>query len=110
MLQYIKLFGDSSLFNESATRREGFTEASRRLQEGSVKPSRSVSLRRLRDTCKAPPRTLRGGCTEGLTKAPWRVHEASSKGPGRNFVGFLNDDACDRVGSILCFVGPELLL
>ena len=48
-------------------------------------------------------------CTEGSTKTPWRVHEASSKGPWRNFVGFLHDDACNRVGSILCFVDPELL-
>ena len=29
---YIKLFGDLSLFNESATLREGFTKASRRLR------------------------------------------------------------------------------
>ena len=49
-------------------------------------------------------------CTEGSTKkAPWRVHKASSKGPGRNFVGLLHDDACNRVGSILCFVSPKLL-
>ena len=25
--------------------------------------------------------------TEGSTKAPWRVYEASSKGPWRNLVG-----------------------
>ena len=49
-------------------------------------------------------------CTEGSTKkAPWRVDEASSKGPWRNFVGLLHDDACNRVGSILCFVSPKLL-
>ena len=49
-------------------------------------------------------------CTEGSTKkAPWRVHEASSKGPWRNFVGLRHDDACNRVGSILCFVSPKLL-
>ena len=34
---------------------------SRSLQEGSAKPSRSVSSRRLRGASKAPPRTLRGG-------------------------------------------------
>ena len=33
MFLYIKLFGDLSLFNESATLREGFTKASRRLRE-----------------------------------------------------------------------------
>ena len=43
-------------------------------------------------------------CTEGSTKAAWRVQEASSKGPWRNFVGFLNDDACNRVGSMLCLL------
>ena len=49
-------------------------------------------------------------CTEGSTKkAPWSVHEASSKDPWRNFVGLLHDDACNRVGSILCFVSPKLL-
>ena len=64
-----------------------------------------MSVRRLREPFVEVP------CTEGSTKAPWRVHEASSKGPWRNFVGFhLNDDPCNRVGSILCFVGPKLLL
>ena len=64
-----------------------------------------TSVRRLREPFVEVP------CTAGSTKAPWRVHEASSKGPWRNFVGFLNDDPCNRVGgSILCFVGPELLL
>ena len=49
-------------------------------------------------------------CTEGSTRAPWRVHEASSKGPWRNFVGFHHEDPCNRVGSVLyCFVDPELL-
>ena len=33
MFLYIKLFGDLSFFNESATLREGFTKASRRLRE-----------------------------------------------------------------------------
>ena len=47
---------------------------------------------------------------EGPTKAPWRLYEASSKGPWRNFVGLLHDDAWNRVGSILyCLVDPELL-
>ena len=49
-------------------------------------------------------------CSEGSTKVPWRVHEKFSKGPWKNFVGFLHDAACNRVGSILyCFLGPELL-
>ena len=30
--------------------------------------------------------------TEGSTKAPWRVHEASSKGTWRNFARSLYDD------------------
>ena len=60
-------------------------------------------VRRLREPFVEVP------CTEGSTKAPWRVHKASSKGPWRNFVGLFNDDACNRVGSILCFVCPELL-
>ena len=33
MFLYIKLFGDLSLINESATLREGFTKASRRPRE-----------------------------------------------------------------------------
>ena len=45
-------------------------------------------VRRLREPFVEVP------CTEGSTKAPWRVHEASSRGPWRNFVGFLHDDAC----------------
>ena len=61
-------------------------------------------VRRLRELFVEVP------CTEGSTKAPWRVHEASSKGPWRNFGGFLHDNACNRVGSILfCFVDPKLL-
>ena len=86
-------------------------KASRRLQEGSAKPSGAChrgefveTVRRLREPFVEVPCT-----TEGSTKTPWRVHEASSKGPWRNFVGFLHDDACNRVESILCFVGPELL-
>ena len=57
LLQFMKFRGLLSSFNESVTLREGFTKASK----GSTKPSRSVSSRRLREACKAPPRTLRGG-------------------------------------------------
>ena len=60
------------------------------------------SARRLREPFVEVP------CTEGSTKAPWRVHEAFLKGPLRNFVGFLHNDACNRVGSILCLFNPEL--
>ena len=41
--------------------------------------------------------------TEGSTKTPWRVHEASSKGPWMNCMLLLDHD-CNRVWSILyCF-------
>ena len=41
--------------------------------------------------------------TEGSTKTPWRVHEASSKGPWMNCM-FLLDHDCNRGWSILyCF-------
>ena len=91
-----------------------------------VAPSRS-----LREAFKRAPRSLRGAClregfaeplrrhhepfaevyepfaevehSEGSTKTPWRVHEASSKGPWMNCM-FLLDHDCIRVWSILyCF-------
>ena len=43
------------------TNQPPFAKASRSLQEGSTKPSRSVSSRRLRGASKAPPQSLRGG-------------------------------------------------
>ena len=92
-----------------------------------VAPSRS-----LREAFKRAPRSLRGAClregfaepprrhhepfaevyepfaevahTEGSTKTPWRVHEASSKGPWMNCMFLLDHDDCNRVWSILyCF-------
>ena len=85
-----------------------------------VAPSRS-----LREAFKRAPRSLRGAClregfaepprrhhepfaevahTEGSTKTPWRVHEASSKGPWMMNCMFLLDHDCNRVWSILyCF-------
>ena len=84
----------------------------RSLQEGSAKPSRSVSSRRLRGASKAPPRKsfaevyesfAKVAHTEGSTKTPWRVHKASSKGPWMNCM-FVLDHDCNRVWSILyCF-------
>ena len=94
--------------------------------EAPVAPSRS-----LREAFKRAPRSLRGAClregfaepprrhhepfaevyepfaevahTKGSTKTPWRVHEASSKGPWMNCM-FLLDHDCNRVWSILyCF-------
>ena len=91
-----------------------------------VAPSRS-----LREAFKRAPRSLRGAClregfaeppgrhhepfaevyepfaevahTEGSTKTPWRVHEASSKSTWMNCM-FLLDHDCNRVWSILyCF-------
>ena len=59
--------------------------------------------------CRCKP-FVEVSCTEGSAKAPWRVHEASSAGPGRNLVGFLHDGVCIRFGPILyCFLDPMLL-
>ena len=91
--------------------------------EAPVAPSRN-----LREAFKRAPRNLRGAClregfaepprrlhepfaevyepfaevahTEGSTKTPWRVHEASSKGPWMNCM-FLLDHDCNHVWSIL---------
>ena len=72
-----------SSFNESATFLEGFMKPSRRLREafaGRVFEKVSWSLQ----GASANP-SWRFIALE----APRRVHEASSKGPWRNFVGFL---------------------
>ena len=63
---------DESFPNEDAT--SASAKASRSLQEGPAKPSRSVSSRRLRGASKAPPRTLRGGCIYR------RLHEDALEG------------------------------
>ena len=55
-------------------------------------------VRRLREAFVEVP------CAKGSTKAPWRVHEASSRGPWKNFVGFLRDDACSCVNSVMSFL------
>ena len=96
--------------------------------------------RRLHKAFKRAPRSLRGAClregfaepprrlheplaefyepfaeiayTEGSTKTPWRIHEASSKGPWMNCMFLLNDAcSCNRVWSILlyCFFSPPRL-
>ena len=70
---------DESFPNEGA--RGAFKKPSRSLQEGSAKPSRSVSSRRLRGASKAPPRTLRGGLRTlrgGCTYR--RLHEDTLEG------------------------------
>ena len=61
---------------------------SRSLQEGSAKPWRGVSSRRLRGASKAPPRTLRGGLRTlrgGCTYRRLRLREGFSHTHG----GFL---------------------
>ena len=93
--------GGLSLFNESATLRgaslsEGFAKPPRRLHEPFAEiyePFAEVAY------------------TEGSTKTPWRVHEASSKGPWMNSRVFLLDDVCNRVWSLVyCFFLPPVLL
>ena len=80
-----------------------------------AKPSRSLRGACLREGFAEPPRRhhepfaevyepfAEVAHTEGSTKTPWRVHEASSKGPWMNCM-FLLDHDCNRVWSILyCF-------
>ena len=105
MFRCIRLFGDLSLFNNQPP----FVKASRRLHEGFKKAPRYLRGACLRGDFVEPVSRLCESfvevpCTEGSTKTPWRVHEASSKGSWRNFVGLLNDDACNRVGSMLCLL------
>ena len=85
------------------TNQPPFAKASRSLQEGGAS---------LLEGFAKPPRRLHEpfaevAYTEGSKKTPWRVHEASSKGPWMNSRVFLLDDACHRVWSILyCFFYP----
>ena len=61
--------------------RGAFAKPSRSLQEGSTKPSRSVSSIRLRGASKAPPRTLRGGLRTLRGGCPYRrFHEDALEG------------------------------
>ena len=83
--------------------------------EAPVAPSRSLRGACLREGFAEPPRRLHEpfaevyepfaevAHTEGSTQTPWRVHEASSKGPWMNCM-FLLDHDCNRVWSKLyCF-------
>ena len=91
--------GGLPLSDESATLCEGFTKPSRGLREAFAEPPRR--LHELFAEVYEPFAEV--AYTEGSTKTPWRVHEASSKGPWMNCM-FLFDDACNRVWSILyCF-------
>ena len=80
-----------------------------------VAPSRSLRGACLREGFAEPPRRhhepfaevyepfAEVAHTEGSTKTPWRVHEASSKSTWMNCM-FLLDHDCNRVWSILyCF-------
>ena len=98
------------------------TEASRRLREAFKRASeafkrapRSLLEDTLHEGFAEPPRRhhepfaevyepfAEVAHTEGSTTTPWRVHEASSKGPWMNCM-FLLDHDCNRVWSILyCF-------
>ena len=72
-----------------------------------VAPSRSLRGACLREGFAEPPRRLHEpfaevyepfaevAHTEGSTKTPWRVHEASSKGPWMNCM-FLLDHDCNQ--------------
>ena len=76
-----------------------------------VAPSRSLRGAGLREGFAEPPRRhhepfaevyepfAEVAHTEGSTKTPWRVREASSKGPWMNCM-FLLDHDCNRVWSI----------
>ena len=81
---------------------------SRSLHEAFKRAPRSLRGACLREGLAEPPRRLHEpfaevAYTEGSTKTPWRVREASSKGPWMNCM-FLLDDDCDHVWSILyCF-------
>ena len=102
------------------TNQPPFTKASRSLQEGSAKPSRSVCSRRLRGASKAPPRTLRESLRTLRRGCIYRrLHEdtlegsrglLSSKGPWMNCM-FLLDGGCNnRAWSILYCLSPPTLL
>ena len=85
--------------------------------EAPVAPSsRSLRGACLREGFAEPPRRLHEpfaevyepfaevAHTEGSTKTPWMVHEASSKGPWMNCMFLLDHDCDHRVWSILyCF-------
>ena len=115
----------------SRSLQEGSAKPSRRVSSRRLRAIPTEASRRLREAFKRAPRSLRGAClregfaepprrhhepfaevyepfaevahTEGSTKTPWRVHEASSKGPLMNCM-FLLDHDCNRVWSILyCF-------
>ena len=73
-----------------------------------ARPLRSLRGACLREGFAEPPRRhhepfAEVAHTEGSTKTPWRVHEASAKGPWMNCM-FLLDHDCNRVSSIsYCF-------
>ena len=73
--------GGLSLFDESATLREGFTEPSRGLREAFAERVLEKASRSLYEPFAEFYEPFATAYTEGSTKTPWRVHEAFSKGP-----------------------------
>ena len=105
--------GGLSLFDESATLREGFTKPSRGLREAFAERVLEKASRSLHEPFAESYEPFAIAYTEGSTKTPWRVHEASSKGPWMNCMFLLLDDACNRVWSLLLycfFFTPQTIL
>ena len=69
--------GGLSLSDESASLHEGFTKPSRELRETFAEPPRRLH----EPFAEVYEPFAEVAYTEGSTKTPWRVHEASSKGP-----------------------------
>ena len=111
LLIWLPFSGGLSLFDESVTLHEGFTKPSRGPREAFAvrvfeKASRSLQGASHEPFAEVYEPFAGVAHIEGSTKTPWRVHEASSKGPWMNCM-FLLDDACSRVWSILyCFFAP----
>ena len=92
--QVINIFTKSGIqllgaYHYLTTNQPPFAKTSRSLQEGSTKPSRSVSSKRLHEASKASPRTLRGGCIYR------RLHEDALEGSR----GLL-EESVDELGRI----------
>ena len=98
------------LFDESVTLHEAFKRAPQSLRGACLREGFAEPPRRLHELfAEVYEPFAEIAYTEGSTKTPWRVHEASSKGPWMNCM-FLLDDARNRVWStsycffhLLCF-------
>ena len=99
---YVSNLGGLSLSDESFPNggaRGAFAKPSRGLREAFAEPPR----RHHEPFAEVYGPFAEVAHTEGSTKTPWRVHEASSKGSWMNCM-FLLDHDCNRVWPILyCF-------